>query len=1202
MTFLQRTKVNLHVSNKPLPLSHLRNKSTSEGMIKTQGASIRGQKGYFMRHQFLASAAIAALMFPAAVYAQEVSSSIGGTVQSATGEAVSGATVVITHTPTGTRATTTTDDSGQFEANGLRVGGPYTVAIEAADFQGQTIEGISVVAGATFALTAQLEPASAGAAIVVTASRLKRSGLLQTGSETSATAADIALITSASRDLRDVGRRDPLTSFDPSNRSLSIAGQQARSNRFTIDGVQVQDDFGLNQGGLPSLRGIVSLEAIAQFSVKAAPFDVSVGNFTGGTLDATLKSGTNEYHAAGYYVIGGKGLTGRNLRGTIVNELAAFRDWGVSIQAPIIKDKLFIALNYEKLSDQNPIINAGIAGEGAANAVPRIGGTDVTTDDRTIVDGIRNTFNTRYSYDPLNSFIQAPERDRKISGKLDWNISDTQRLSLTYINHFNGIPSIGGGSSNVAAAPRLGLQSNSYETTEATKIYTGQLNSKWSDEFSTEIRVSFRDYVRGQVGYNDQGFAEFQICTDPAAISAGTNPTNNTINCGIDATVRGGTDTFRHSNALATDNLNGQIIARYRAGDHRFKFTAEAQRQRVNNIFVPQSRGIFYFDSIADFNAGTANRVNYTAAIDGNPRTGGLAAFTLNYYSVGLQDEWSITPELTLLAGVRYDLYKERQGDIQANPNFIARYPGLSNTANLDNVKSFQPRFGFNWKPLDRLKLSGGVGIFSGGVPIVLFSNSLANDGVRLNTIDIQRTFTLQVPANSPLGTAATLQPTNTFTDINNPIPALPANATAAQIAARTAAVAQINAVGAAALNNVNGTGLQTNTVVNAYATTNFGSVALATTNSLADDFKINSVWRFNLNAEYNLNLGPLGDDWRLRADFAATRTRQNYVYTDLRAIPNGFLPDGRPRYQGIGGSAGNDLRLGNTTKGYSAVFAVGFSKEWENGFNISGAYTRSRIYDVNSNVNNTTANGGYAVATRDPNNPEIGRSSLEIADQGRLEVGYSHAFYEDYKTSFSVFGSYRAGRPFTYTFSDAAGGRGAVFGTTGGGRYQVYVPSFANLVVPTGTTTVNTQIDPLVQFNGTPAQLTAFRDFVLTSPLAGAQGTISSKGLGRNPSFAQVDLHFSQEIPTFIGKSRITVFADMENFLNLLDQKFGFRQFGDVVSIVNVQCLNATGGAVTALSQACASYRYSNFNAPTVAALPQQSLWTLRLGVRASF
>jgi hypothetical protein len=1123
-----------------------------------------------MRNQFFASVAVIALAVPGAAFAQEVSSSIGGTVLSKAGAPVAGAKIVILHTPSGTRATTTTNADGQFEARGLRVGGPFTVTISADSFQGQTIDGISTGGGDTYNLTAELDAASAGDTIVVTASKLKRSGLLTTGSETTVSAADIAIVPSASRDIRDVARRDPLTAFDPSNRSLSIAGQQARSNRFTIDGVQVQDDFGLNQGGLPSLRGIVSLEAIAQFSVKAAPYDVSQGNFTGGTLDAILKSGSNEYHASGYYQMGGKDYTGRNVRGLLTAKALPFKDWGGFISGPIIKDKLFIALNYEKLSEGNPVISAGIAGEGAPNAVPNIGGTASTADDRTIVDGIISTFNTRYSYDPLNSFTQAPEKDRKISGKIDWNISDNHRLSLTYIDHFNSVPSPGGGSSNSASAPNLGLKSNSYEATEATKVYTGQLNSKWSDDFSTEVRVSYRDYQRGQIGYNDKGFAEFQICTAPTSVISGADTATS---CSTTATVRGGTDTFRHSNALATNNLNGQIIARYRLGDHRIKLALEGSRQRVNNIFVPQSRGIFYFDSIADFNNGLANRVQFTNALSGDPATGAASIFSLKYFSAGIQDEWKITPDLTILAGVRYDIYKEKKGDITNNTFFATRYPGLVNTANLNNRSAFQPRFGFNWKPTDRLKIAGGAGVFSGGVPLVLYSNSFANDGTRLNTIDLRRAFT---------GTTAN----GNFTDANN--------------AAATAAL--LLPIGSAALNNVNGTGLQTNATVNSYLSTNVGSLSNATTNSLDSNFKINSVWRFNLNGEYNFNLGALGDGWRVRGDVAITKTRNGYVFRDLRAIANGTLPDGRPRYIGIGGSAGSDLRLGNTKDGSATVVAIGLSKEWDNGLSFNGAYTRSRIRDVNSNVNNTTASGGYGVVVSDPNNPQLGRSSLEIKDQARLEVSYKHSFYEDYETNISIFGSIRSGRPFSYTFSDPAAGRGNVFGTTNGGRYQVYVPNFANLVIPTAPGVLNTQIDQLVQFNGTAAQLTAFRDFVLGSPLASEQGRIATRGSGRNPSFKQVDLHISQQVPTFIGKSRVTVFADMDNVLNLISDKFAFRQFGDAVSIAQVQCLTAAGAVVTALNQACASYRYSNFTAPNNAVQQRQSLWTLRFGVRFDF
>ena len=1127
-----------------------------------------------MRNLF-AGASLAVMAIASAASAQDISTTIAGTVQTTAGAPIAGARLVIVHVPSGSRSTTTTSANGQFEATGLRVGGPYTVTIAADGFQGQTIDDISAGAGDTFRLNAQLQLADTGDAIVISASRLKRSGILTTGSETSFSATDITAVSSSGRDIRDVARRDPLTSFDPSNRSLSIAGNQARSNRFTIDGVAVQDDFGLNQGGLPSLRGIVSLEAIGEFSVKSAPFDVGNGNFTGGTLDAVLKSGTNDYHVAGYYEIGGKGLTGRNVRGLIAAQALPFRDYGAFVSGPIIKDKLFAAFNYERLSEGNPVITSGISGEGAPNAIPGIGDATTFADDRGVVDQIRTIIQNRYKYDALNTFVQLPERDRKISAKIDWNITDGQRLSVTYINHFNSVPSAGGGSSNSATSPNVGLQSNSYEASEATKVYQGQLNSRWTDRFSTETRVSYRDYKRGQTGYGDKGFAQFATCTNPNDIIIGTNPTNNATNCGINAQVTGGTDQFRQSNSLATNNLNGQFIAKYRLGDHRLKLQLEGSQQKVNNVFIPSSRGLFYFDSIADLSNGLANRVQFTNALTGNPASGAASIFTLYSYAVGVQDEWAITPTLTALIGARFDNYVEQKGDITANPFYSARYAGQSNQANLNNRSTFQPRLGFNWKPTERIAVAGGAGIFSGGVPLVLYSNSFANDGTRLNSIDLRRTFN-----------AAGL-PTGTFTDSNN-----------ATLDPTT--IAQINAVGAAALNNVDGFGLQKNAVVNKYLSTNTTSLANATTNSIDPNFKINSVWRINLNGRYKLDAGSFfGDGWQVRGDLAVTLTRNGYTYTDLRAIPNGTLPDGRPRYQGLNGSGGNDLFLTNTKQGYAIIGAVGLSKDWDNGFGISGAYTRSTVRDVNSNVNNSTASGGYGVATNDPNHAGLGTSSLQVRDQARLELSYKHSFFRDYETNFNIFGSWRSGRPYSFTFNDPAAGRGNVFGTTGTGRYLIYVPNLSNIAIPTGTGVQITPLDAITQYSGTAADVTAFRDYVLNSPLRNSQGKITAKGTGKNPDFTQIDLHISQQIPTFIGHSRITVFGDMDNFLNLISDKFAFRQFSDTVTVVDVQCLSAAGAVVTGLSQACASYRYSNFRNPNSTAQTRQSLWTVRLGIR---
>jgi Carboxypeptidase regulatory-like domain len=1126
----------------------------------------------------LAALAVPALFIPAAVQAQEVSSAISGTVLSKDGAPVAGAEIEILHTPTGTRVMVTSGANGQFSAAGLRVGGPFSVTVKAPGYQGQTIEDITVGSGENFSVNAALEPSDTTETIVVTASSLRRSGVVTAGSATVLSAKDIASITSVNRDIRDAAARDPLTSFDPVLRGVSIAGASARANRFTIDGVSVQDDFGLNLGGLPSLRGIVSLEAIGQLAVKSAPFDVGQGNFTGGAIDAVLKSGSNEYHAVAYGSIGGKGLTGREVRGSIIPQALPFRNYGFFASGPIIKDTLFIALNYEKLTEGSQLIASGIAGEGFANAIPNIGDASTNADDRSIVNSIIATSEGRYRYDPLDTFQQESESDRKISGKIDWNITDGQRLSLTYIDHFNSVPLPGGGSSNSNSSPNVGLKSNSYEGTESTKVYTGQLNSTWNDKLSTELRVSYRDYVRGQVGYEDQGFGQFQVCTNPNSIAAGTNPTNNSINCGTNARVTFGTDSFRQSNSLATNNLNFQFNMRYNAGAHRIKFQVEGVRQKINNVFVPNSRGNFYFDSVADFNAGNANRVTFANSIDGDPTSGGAARFTIYSYAFGLQDEWKISPELTALIGARFDAFSFDESQITFNQNFTNRY-GFRNTTSVNGVSVFQPRIALNWKPDERTRVSGGVGIFSGGVPLVLFSNSLANDGTRINTIDLQRQFVSGVA-------------TGNFIDVNNPT-------------SNPVLQAQINAAGAAALNNVDGFGLQKNAVVNQYLSTNIASLANATTNTVSPDFKMQSVVRANLSAEYNADLGFLGDGWVFRFDAAHTWNRNSYTMVDLRAIANGTLPDGRPRYQGIGGSAGNDLQLRSVTNGGRAFILAGsVSKEWSNGFSIQAAYTRQRINDLLTDTGGTTAAGSYGVVVRDPNQPDVATSTLQVGNQVRLTLNYRHAFFEDYETNFQIFGLYRQGRPYSFTFGDPGPGRGSVFGTTNSNRYLIYVPTVNNLTIPTGTTSVNTTIDPLVQFSGTPAQLQAFKDFILGSELNGYQGQISGRGIARNPDFYTINLHFSQQIPTFIGKSRMTVFADMENFLNLLSDKFAFRELpgrAQQAKLVDVACLNSTGGVAT-LGQPCTGYRYSNFTAPVLETFQRQSVWAVRVGARVEF
>jgi Carboxypeptidase regulatory-like domain/TonB-dependent Receptor Plug Domain len=352
---------------------------------------------------------LAMLATTASIHAQETTSAIQGSVTTAENTPIAGASVVIKHVPSGTRATATTDSSGNFNARGLRVGGPYEVSITASGYRTQNVTDIKTELGQDFRLTTQLTVDDAsGETIIITASKLKKAIGLETGSASQFNAEQIAGVASVSRDLRDTLRRDPLVSFDPSNRSISIAGATGRSNRFSVDGVSIQDDFGLNQGGLPSLRGIVSLEAIDQVSVNSAPFDVSEGNFQGGSINAILKSGTNDIKAAGYFIYGSDKLTGNKLRGRPQILDFTFKDYGVFLSGPIFKDKLFLALSYEKLTESTPY-DTGISGEGYANIIPNIGDPKTFSDDRAVIDQVRGILKSVYNFDALNTVKSLPD-------------------------------------------------------------------------------------------------------------------------------------------------------------------------------------------------------------------------------------------------------------------------------------------------------------------------------------------------------------------------------------------------------------------------------------------------------------------------------------------------------------------------------------------------------------------------------------------------------------------------------------------------------------------------------------------------------------------------------------------------------------------------------------------------------------------------
>ena len=1086
--------------------------------------------------KFTLLCAAAAVVAPAAAFAQETTADIRGSVVS-NGAPVAGAEVTITHEPSGTVSRTTTDAEGNFGATGLRFGGPFTVRVTGGGQAGYSVTDIFLTAGDVFRLPIELTTGAtedASAEIVVTGSRLVGSSA-SLGPVTVLGRDDIEGIASVNRDVRDLIRRSPFAQIDLANsRAFSIAGQNPRFNRFSVDGVQFSDDFGLNNGGLPTSRGPVPLDAICQFSVAVAPADITEGDFQGGSVNTQLCAGTNKFTGGVFYTYNDDNLTGDEVRGTQLTLDLKNQSYGAFLRGPIIRDNLFFSVAWERTRETEPT-DFGPTGEGFANPIP------VVT--RQNVEQVRTIAQNVFKFDAGDVLRSLPEKDDRVTAKLDWNISDNHRAALTYIYN-NSTQQIESSNSTSVTSPRLGLFSNTYQLKEVVHSGVFQLNSRWSDVFSTEARVSFRDYNRDQAPPFGREFGEFTVCLAPTSDADLTR-----CRTGVPS-IRFGPDISRQANELNTRNLNMQLQANLEAGDHNFKFLAERTDMDTYNLFLQRASGAFYFDSLADFQAGRANQLDLAQSTSGDV-DGAAAIFDYQNYTFGLQDSWDVTESLNVIMGLRYELF-DQDTRPQLNQFFFNRY-GFTNRTVLSGRGVLLPRFGLSWKPTERLRMIATAGKFAAGPPDVYISNSFSNTGVNQNRVTFNRTTT---------GAGCT-----------------------------GASGPNAAAICAAALNNVTGAGPGIPAIVRTFVQSSTAALQNAGVNAISPDFEIPAQWRASATVSYNANLGPLGDNWFFAVDGIYGQVDKSLDYIDLRSVPVGTAPDGRPRFGAFAGTSGNnsDLLLRNEDEGRTIIAVARFDKEWENGFSAGAAYTFQDIKERNPLTSSVAFSNYQNQATANPNGSSLGTGNEQIRHSAKFNLGFRREFFAGAESRFDLFGEWRQGRPFSYTFDTvASGGRDPVFGVFGSDeRHLLYVPAGAN--------------DPLVFFDNANTAA-AFNSFVDNSALRRFRGGIAGKNIGRSPDFTKIDVRFSQSLPAF-GYGKVKLFADIENVLNLIDSDWGaLRQvrFPFTAPIVDVRCVSATGG--TAPAGTCAAYQYSNFRTPNEDLFARISLWAARVGVRFEF
>ncbi|MCS3745086.1 outer membrane receptor protein involved in Fe transport [Xanthomonas arboricola] len=904
---------------------------------------------------------LVAALAAAPVFAQSTSAGVAGLVTSSGGQPVPNAEVTITHVESGTVSRATTDASGRYNARGLRVGGPYTITITKPGEGTKTEEGVYLNLNQVNSVDASLggDVTTLGAVQAIGGdygSALFSANKMGTG--TNVTREQIESLPSINRNLQDYVRLDPrVAQTDKARNEISVGGQNPRFNLIRVDGISTNDAFGLESNGLPTPRQPFSMDVIDEISVDVANYDVTITGATGGVINAVTKSGTNEFHGSVYGTYRENDWSGKNQNDIRPQLFDNESTYGLTLGGPIVKDKLFFFANYEKYKGKGVFTGAsgyGPTGSGASNIVPI---SQAQVDE--IIDISRNV----YGFDPGTLALPALDSDSEEKGfKLDWNISDKHRGSFRYGESEQSTANLNGFGNQA-----LSLNSYHYVRDFSLKTYTAQLFSDWTDTFSTEAKVSYRDYSAVRT-------AASQL---PAvAVRIG----NNTVNLGTEQSTQ--------ANELRTETWNAFFAGTLFLNDHTVKFGFDYEDNDLFNLFGQRVFGSYTFNSISDYRNNIAQNYRYSRSNSGN--IDDIAAkWGMRNVGVFVQDTWAVNNNLTLTFGLRYD-----EPMVKNSPAYNATASsvfGFRNDQTIDGNGLFEPRFGFNYTfDSDRpTQLRGGVGLFQGAAATVWLSNPYSNTGLAYTDYNF----------SSP---ALVRDNGIRFTpDINN-------QPTGTTVAGSTQSVDFVD--GKLGQPSVWKANLAFDTELPWY-----GIVASAE----AVVTQVNEAIYYQ-----QLNLGAasaIGQDGRNIYWNANGLRPSSWDRNGLQ--PSGVSVDAR----GNRDRRYNDALIARPTdKGGSESFTIGLNKPFNGGDWSWGLYYTYTDADEVSGLTSSTSGsqlGNNAVFQANEN--VASTAAYEVKNSILGTLNWKHAFFGDYETKLGLIYQGRNGRPYSYTFDNDANGDG---------------------------------------------------------------------------------------------------------------------------------------------------------------------------------
>ena len=641
--------------------------------------------------------------------AQTPTGAIEGVVVDTSGAVVPGVAVIVTHEPTGVAREVTSDAQGQFRAPLLPVGA-YTVKATLAGFKTFEQNGILLAIGQTIPLRIELAPGNITETVTVrvpaTISATTPS-VETTRSQMSSTVSEISIanLPVNGRNFIDFALLTPGVTRDVRTGDISFAGQRGTLNSVVVDGADNNNTFfGQTLGRTGSGRAPYqfSQDAVQEFQVNSNAYSAEFGRAGGAVINVVTKSGTNTPHGALFDFYRDKALNANDAINVLNNRAKSayhYNQFGGSYGGPIRKNRHFIFANYDGQRNTQP--NDVFITLPAGTALDAAGAAGLAR-----VTGLGQSWTRGQDQD-----VFLVKTDSQMG------MAAATRLSLRY-NHQNFT-----GKNFENSGPQ-----NALEHTGNSKVRTRTFNGS----LTTVVSSTTLNEVRGQAARDKEpGFAN---SPNPEAIIRQGGSTILTI----------GRNNFSPRETTIT---RGQVAdtMTWMRGEHYMRLGADLQFDRILNYFPGNFAGSYTFNSLAGFQLGAPSAAGerYVQAFAGQGTTGATTHPNIDEYAFFAQDEWRVRSDVTVNAGLRYDLQKFAKPAVR-NPDTQLAAAAIDTASLNTDTNNWGPRVGIAWAPKTmKYVVRAGYGLFYGRTPSIMVGTAHSNNGINVQTI----TFTgSQVP------------------------------------------------------------------------------------------------------------------------------------------------------------------------------------------------------------------------------------------------------------------------------------------------------------------------------------------------------------------------------------------------------------------------------------------------------------------------